>query len=223
MAGGILVSSSGKLLVINQNLHSKRPHFSSYESQILFPWCCDGANTIREYALSRRQFHLPRRTGSHTRTFVNYLFLSACMQSAYMQTFTEALEQEVELSLKKCKEPDKTPAFRPKFNNENEYQNFLIRTLNTARGATVRESERTAGFRLAREPEWKYGEMFGGRALTSDVNRIVWPRLWYEYRRVCQLRHTWGVFLRSNMEWDWNPSKSLHALFSIDSGPHTGE
>lgn len=39
---------------------------------------------------------------------------------------------------------------------------------------------------------------------------------WKEYKEHCQLRHTWGEYFRSNLDWDWDPSHSLKHLYGIE-------
>lgn len=36
---------------------------------------------------------------------------------------------------------------------------------------------------------------------------------WIRYKASCKARHAWGEYLRSNFDWDWNPSQSLKQVF----------
>lgn len=41
-------------------------------------------------------------------------------------------------------------------------------------------------------------------------------QVWKEYKEHCQMRHTWGEYFRSNLDWDWDPSHSLKDLYGIE-------
>lgn len=38
---------------------------------------------------------------------------------------------------------------------------------------------------------------------------------WRRYKVECRNRHIWGQLLRSNLDWDWDPSSSLTRLFNL--------
>lgn len=75
------------------------------------------------------------------------------------------------------------------------------RSLDSAKKMEAEESDRTKEFRLAR----KYG-------LTDPISG------WKRYKRLCQLRSVWGEYLRSDLNWDWDPSGSLKHLFRLPPG-----
>lgn len=51
-----------------------------------------------------------------------------------------------------------------------------------------------------------------------DGPDLVDGDLWYwsEYKENCRYRHRWGELLRSNLDWDWDPSESFRWLFKIE-------
>lgn len=38
---------------------------------------------------------------------------------------------------------------------------------------------------------------------------------WNFYKLHCSMRHEWGVYLRSNLDWDWDTASCLRSLFAI--------
>lgn len=67
--------------------------------------------------------------------------------------------------------------------------------LRQARSVNVLKSEATEEFLIARED-------------------IILGIGWRLYKRRCQLRHKWGIYLRSNLEWDWDIASCLERLFA---------
>lgn len=38
---------------------------------------------------------------------------------------------------------------------------------------------------------------------------------WILYNERCQMRHEWGIYLRSNLDWDWDVAGCLEGLFEL--------
>lgn len=68
-------------------------------------------------------------------------------------------------------------------------------TLCQARLVHVRQSEATEEFLSAR--------------------RSVYWDAWRDYKQLCQARHEWGIYLRSNYDWDWDVASCLECLFEL--------
>lgn len=73
--------------------------------------------------------------------------------------------------------------------------------LNQARCVHVRESDATEDFLYARK----------------DVNSG-----WSSYKRICRVRHMWGIYLRSSLDWDWDTVNYLEHLFELPEEVVTG-
>lgn len=69
-------------------------------------------------------------------------------------------------------------------------------TLRKARLVHVLESEATKEFLEAR---WN-----------GTTNRS-----WSDYKGRCRLRHEWGIYLRSRLDWDWDTASCLERLFEL--------
>lgn len=67
--------------------------------------------------------------------------------------------------------------------------------LSQARCANVFQSEATEEFLRARK-----GEIWDG---------------WMSYKLLCQLRYEWGIYLRSDLDWDWDVASCLERLFEL--------
>lgn len=40
-------------------------------------------------------------------------------------------------------------------------------------------------------------------------------RDWVDYKGICHMRHEWGMYLRSNLDWDWDTTGCLERLFEL--------
>lgn len=40
-------------------------------------------------------------------------------------------------------------------------------------------------------------------------------RDWVDYKGICHKRHEWGIYLRSNLDWDWDTTGCLERLFEL--------
>lgn len=38
---------------------------------------------------------------------------------------------------------------------------------------------------------------------------------WKQFKYICQRRHQWGIYFRSNFDWDWDIAKCLARLFEL--------
>ena len=74
-------------------------------------------------------------------------------------------------------------------------------SLDCAQQVHIDENESAREFSFARTRDWEDDPYY----------------LWRSYKHNCHWRHKWGQVLRSNLDWDWNPSSSLKRLFKIDT------
>lgn len=38
---------------------------------------------------------------------------------------------------------------------------------------------------------------------------------WKQFKYICQRRHQWGIYFRSNFDWDWDTASCLEYLFEL--------
>lgn len=143
------------------------------------------------------------------------LFTEACLHTQKLLVSIEALEQETQCASTRSTACD-TMIDRTKLGSLEERRQYLWRSLRSARRAHVSETSLTAEFQVARKPRWLYLAELGLRPVRMDEEYSeVWPANWDKYKVRCNLRHCWGVYLRSNLDWEWNLAKSLQMLFNV--------
>ena len=72
----------------------------------------------------------------------------------------------------------------------NEWERKLLRSLEGARRAQCRED-----------------------IFPEEILEDLLP--WNDHVNSVRAKHSWGQYVRSNLDWDWDPSKSLHQLFKL--------
>lgn len=143
------------------------------------------------------------------------LFTVACLHTQKLLVSIEALEQETQCAITRSTACDSMIG-RTKSVSLEERRSYLWRSLRSARRAHVSETSLTTEFLVARKPRWLYLAELGLRPVRTDEEYSeVWPANWDIYKTRCNLRHCWGVYLRSNLDWDWNLAKSLQTLFAV--------
>ena len=168
--------------------------FSSFdEIRLLLPYSLSRIEHYDTYPIDSD--NLPRRTligrspvVLNRKRVERWIIMQARIRTASLLHNLDKLRDEVQLSWSRTDKDIRDGKIKEI--DWDEWEKKLLKSLEGARRVQFRE------------------DIFSEEILENQLT-------WNDHVNSVRAKHSWGQYLRSNLDWDWDPSKCLHQLFKL--------